>query len=259
MLTLAGAIFLASLLGSMHCVGMCGPLALWATGGGRNRTSVVSYHLGRLTTYLSAGLVAGVLGSAVTIGGDAAGLQSLAAKLAGGVLVFVGMLRLFALVPFFQRRRSLADKPSRVAGWLHQAKPLLADLSPAAKAYFGGVLTTWLPCGWLYLFVLMAAGTGSATTAIVVMAAFWVGTLPALTAVLVGAHMVVPRLKSFVPLAAGVLLIVTGLYTATGRASADLSSMATPQPLSSEAELTSLVDLAGQPLPCCDPGQDASP
>ena len=87
MLTLAGAIFLASLLGSMHCVGMCGPLALWATGGGRSRTSVVAYHLGRLTTYLSAGLAAGVLGTALTIGGNAAGLQSLAATLAGGLLV----------------------------------------------------------------------------------------------------------------------------------------------------------------------------
>ncbi len=197
--------------------------------------------------------------AALTIGGDAAGLQSLAAKLAGGVLVFVGLLRLFALIPFFQRKRSLSDEPSRVAGWLHQAKPWMADFGPAAKAYFGGVLTTWLPCGWLYLFVLMAAGTGSTATALVVMAAFWVGTLPALTSVLLGAHLVVPRFRSLVPVVAGVLLIVAGLYTATGRASANLSSMTAPKQLNSETELTSLVDLAGKPLPCCDTAADPAP
>lgn len=251
MLTLAMAILIASLLGSMHCVGMCGPLALWATGGGEKKSSMIAYHLGRLTTYLSAGLIAGVLGSALTIGGDIAGLQSLAAKLAGGVLIFVGLLRLFQMVPFFQRPAQAAE-PSWIAGLLHRVRPLVAGFGPGGRAYFGGVLTTWLPCGWLYLFVLVAAGTGSVIPAMVVMSSFWVGTLPALTAVILGARTLMPRFKSVVPFAAGVLLIVAGLYTATGRAAADLSSMVPPKEGIVVENSSSLVGLAEHPLPCCE-------
>ncbi len=252
MTTLAIAVLIASLLGSMHCVGMCGPLALWATGGGSRKTSLVAYHLGRLTTYLSAGLAAGVLGSAITIGGDVAGLQSLAARIVGGLLIFFGLLRLFQLIPFFQSKSVAPAKPSRIAGLLHQAKPLIATRGPGSRAYFGGLLTTWLPCGWLYLFVLVAAGTGGVFPALGVMTAFWVGTLPALTGLVLGARSLMPRMRAGVPVAAGVLLIVTGLYTATGRASVDLSSMLPPQPLMTRSGELSIVNLTDHPLPCCD-------
>ncbi len=253
MLTLASAILIASLLGSMHCVGMCGPLAVWATAGGSRKSSMVAYHLGRLTTYLSAGLAAGVLGSLVAITGDIAGWQSLAARAAGGLLIFFGILRLMRLIPSLQRPATAPLAPSKIAGWLQRAKPLLADRQPAARAYFGGVLTTWLPCGWLYLFVLIAAGTGGVVTALVVMAAFWLGTLPALTAVVLGARALVPRLKNFnlVPVTAGVLLIFVGLYTATGRAAADLSTMLPPRQIPGEPTVGSLLNQTDQPLPCC--------
>ncbi len=108
MLTLAMAVLLASLVGSLHCVGMCGPFALWATQGGRSHVTIASYHLGRLTTYLSAGLAAGLLGSAVAIGGDLAGLQSFAAKLAGGLLIFLGLSRLLLLLPVFRPPAAVA-------------------------------------------------------------------------------------------------------------------------------------------------------
>jgi sulfite exporter TauE/SafE len=117
-------------------------------------------------------------------------------------------------------------------------------------AYFGGLLTTWLPCGWLYLFVLVAAGTGGVVSALVVMAAFWVGTLPALTALVVGARSLSPRLRFALPFLASLLLILTGLYTATGRASADLSSIMPPA-IDPQVNATSLIGLAEEPLPCC--------
>jgi sulfite exporter TauE/SafE len=254
MLTLAMAVLIASLLGSLHCVGMCGPFALWATHGGSSRGTVASYHLGRLTTYLSAGLVAGVLGTAVAIGGSVAGFQSFAAQLAGGFLVFAGLLRLLSLLPIFRSKQAAVTKPSRIAALLQQAKPLIASRGPHARAYFGGLLTTWLPCGWLYLFVLVAAGTGDVVLALIVMTAFWIGTLPALTAVVIGAHSLIPKFRSVLPIATGVLLIATGLYTATGRASADLSGMRlnTAQ-LGSPGDPDALIGLVDEPLPCCEP------
>ena len=163
MITLALAVLIASFLGSLHCVGMCGPFALWATHGGSARVSLAAYHVGRLTTYLSAGLAAGVLGSMLEIGGEVAGYQSLAAKVAGGLLIFFGIARLLLLLPWFGGKPAAAtveSKPSLVATLLQRLKPVIAGRGPLARAYFVGFLTTWLPCGWLYLFVLIAAGTG---------------------------------------------------------------------------------------------------
>jgi sulfite exporter TauE/SafE len=246
------AVLVASLLGSLHCVGMCGPLALWATGGGMRHRAVVAYHLGRLTTYWSAGLAAGVLGSAVSIGGELAGYQSLAAKVAGFLLVIVGVVRLASLHPMFRPAATAgSSSPSRLTALLHAAKPMIAGRGPAARAYLGGLLTTWLPCGWLYLFVLVAAGTGNIASALLVMTAFWLGTLPALTTLVFGARTLIPRFRTALPIAASVLLIVTGLYTATGRAAADLSSMVAPQDLVDDPSPTSLVPLKDEPLPCC--------
>jgi sulfite exporter TauE/SafE len=263
MVALGIAVLVASLMGSLHCVGMCGPLALWATGGGQHRGTITAYHVGRLSTYLLAGLLAGLLGSAVNMGGDMAGYQMTAAKLAGGLLVMVGVHRLLSLHPRW-RFAAGGENPSRVAALLQKAKPLLVNSGPRGKAYLGGLLTTWLPCGWLYLFVLFAAGTGGIATALTVMTAFWVGTLPALTAVWFGARNIVPKLGTSLPLIAGLLLIITGLYTATGRAAADLSQMlpppmaAQPSLLDQGIEVTSLTDLVDQPLPCCEAATQAS-
>ena len=69
MITYLGAIVVASLLGSAHCVGMCGPMVLIATGIKEARSSKserlfrsLGYHFGRLGTYLILGLAAGLLG-----------------------------------------------------------------------------------------------------------------------------------------------------------------------------------------------------
>lgn len=254
MFALGMAVVVASLLGSLHCVGMCGPLAIWATSEGTKPVTLVSYHLGRLTTYLSAGLMAGLLGSALTIGGDFAGLQSLAAMIAGGILVLVGLIRMARMLPAFRRPvvgvPIPIPKPSRIAGWLHHAKPLLASRGPLGRSYLAGLFTTWLPCGWLYLFVLIAAGTGSVISALAVMLAFWIGTLPALTGLVLGAGSLMKRSTTIMPIAASLLLIATGLYTATGRASADLTSIVSPM-TSNVQDPTSLISLQNEPLPCC--------
>ena len=250
MFALGMAVAVASLLGSLHCVGMCGPLAIWATSEGTKPVTLVSYHLGRLTTYLSAGLMAGLLGSALTIGGDVAGLQSLAAMIAGGILILIGIVRIARMLPMFQRKAVGLPKPSRIAGWLHHAKPLLASRGPLGRSYLAGLFTTWLPCGWLYLFVLIAAGTGGVLSALAVMLAFWIGTLPALTGLVLGAGSLMKRSTTVMPIAASLLLIATGLYTATGRASADLTSIVPPNTANLHGP-ASLISLPDEPLPCC--------
>ncbi len=255
---LISAVASASLLGSMHCVGMCGPLAIWASGAGDSapkRTIAVAtflYHIGRLITYLIAGLIAGGIGSAVEIGGQWLGYQVMAARLVGGIMIVIGVVRLYQLVrPSPQA--NLPVKSSTISGLLVKARPMLFRLPIPARGLFTGMLTTLLPCGWLYLFALIAAGTGSMLMGPVVMFAFWIGTVPALTGLIAGTRLLSQPLGLLVPTAAAVLLIITGGFTASGRGFAGLTSLESLAPTRSGT--AALVDQANSAddatLPCC--------
>jgi len=219
----------ASLLGSLHCVGMCGPLAIMASQAGsgvRKRAvaiSTVMYHLGRWTTYCMAGAFAGSVGSLINLSGQWLGWQVAAARIAGLLMVGVGLNRLWQLM----RRRVSPDgiPSSRIAGFLAQLKPFLSRRSPPARSFGIGFLTTFLPCGWLYLFALAASGTGSAVMGILVMSAFWLGTIPALTSLVAGTGWLSKRTSHLVPIGTALLLIMTGCFTATGRGFAELTSI----------------------------------
>lgn len=302
MLPLLTAVFVASLMGSMHCIGMCGPLALWASGAGRvqdggGRKSVflpmVAYHFGRFTTYGTAGLLAGLFGAAVTAGGQWLGMQSLAARLVGAMMIAFAIIRLakWTFPQWWQPNmgeitQGTAGGAITVSGgapsggplwsqwvsrWVALQRPWIARLPLFFRGYAAGALTTLLPCGWLYLFVLVAMGSGGIIPSMVVMGAFWLGTLPALTILIVGAIRFAPGLRSWLPLAGSLLLLVTGFYTATGRAEADLrplsrrvAAMATEETSTNDTEsvggvIQAMNELVKEPLPCCiDRDQDRS-
>ncbi|TWU10113.1 sulfite exporter TauE/SafE family protein [Allorhodopirellula heiligendammensis] len=231
MLVLVTAVVTASLLGSMHCVGMCGPLAIWASGAGESASrrrivwSTSLYHFGRLTTYVIAGLIAGGIGSLVDIGGQTFGFQLAAARVVGMLMVLIGAWRLMGLAWAMRGAGRMASAPSRVGGLLVKLRPYVFQLPASARALAVGMLTTLLPCGWLYLFALIAAGTGSVLMGGVTMAAFWVGTVPALTALIAGTQTLSREFVKVVPVVTAILLIVAGGFTATGRGFAGLNSM----------------------------------
>jgi len=263
------AVVTASLLGSMHCVGMCGPLAIWASGAGEraSRTQIVVstslYHVGRLITYTIAGLIAGGIGSLVDVGGQTLGFQLAAARIVGSLMVVIGVWKLGTM--WFANRITVTSgpKPSRVGGLLVKLRPYIFNLPPSGRAISVGMLTTLLPCGWLYLFALVAAGTGSVLMGGVTMAAFWVGTVPALTALIAGTQTLSREFVRIVPTVTAILLIVTGGITASGRGFAELSSLSdiraevaidvpddnsssTSNPVSDQIDA-----LIKTPLPCC--------
>ncbi len=214
--TLAG-IVVAALAGSLHCVGMCGPFAAVASGGSAltgARAAVVqaAYALGRLLTYLALGALAGWSGQALDVAGEnVLGVSRVAAVVAAVFMVLAGLDGLATALrgrPLW--RRSVG--PHRLASIVGRAVRATATWPPAARAFAIGLATTWLPCGWLYAFAALAAGTAHPLQGMAVMAAFWVGTVPALVAVGTGAQVAGARLRRHAPVLLSLALLILGAW-----------------------------------------------
>jgi len=216
------AVFLASLLGSLHCAGMCGAFVAFAVGAGREdaRTtarSMTAYHLGRLTTYVALGVAAGALGAAIDLGGEFVGVRRVAAFGAGVLMVGFGVILLLRASGVRLPRAPLPPGVQRVVGAGHR---FAATKGPLARATLVGLFTTLLPCGWLYAFAITAAGTADPLIGGGVMAAFWLGTVPILTGVGAGTRALLGPLGARAPTLTAIALIGVGIFTAAGRLSA---------------------------------------
>jgi sulfite exporter TauE/SafE len=190
------------------------------------------YHFGRLLTYALAGLIAGAAGQLVDLGGEALGVQLVAARIVGTLMIVIGGVRLYQLVLQRKQFRQVESTPqaSLITRTLVRLRPLIFRLPTAARGLVTGLLTPLLPCGWLYLFALVAAGTGSILTGPIVMIAFWLGTVPALVALVAGTQFLSVRFRKAIPVGAAVLLVLAGGYTVVGRGFAGLTSLADIRP-----------------------------
>lgn len=249
------AILAASLLGSLHCAGMCGAFVAFAVGDpAAPRRGMVhgAYHGGRLATYALLGLAAGGLGAALDLGGAWVGLPRAAALLAGAVMVAFGavtLLRLFGFrlgalrLPGFLQSLALAGQ-CRVMGY-----------GPLTRAAAVGLLTTLLPCGWLWTFVATAAGAGSAVRGLLVMAVFWAGTLPVMVTLGVGVRHLTARLGAKLPVVTASLILAVGLYTLATRMGKEAAVAAMPR----TATVQQATQAAEEAPPCCrNKAQEAS-
>lgn len=217
---LLATVFLASLIGSLHCVGMCGPFVAFYSGsdgsaGARRLLSHAAYSGGRLATYAVFGLAAGTVGAALDVAGSLAGFQRVAAVLAGATMILWGVLALLQIrgVRIFKH----GSGNGRLARFFRRGFSLVSDKPPLVRAAVVGLLSGFLPCGWLWAFVVTAAGTGSAFAGASVMTAFWAGTVPALLAVGFGTQLASAPLRRHVPAVTAVLLVALGLFAILGR------------------------------------------
>ncbi len=223
MIPLVVSVFLASVLGSLHCAGMCGAFVAFAvtptSDGARapaRATLHAAYHGGRLVTYAMLGALAGLLGSMVDLGGSLVGAQRVAGALAAATVATFGV---------FWMLRALGVKIGRVRPPMVMQRLLGAghrramNLPPITRAAAIGLLTTLLPCGWLYAFVATAAGTADPIVAVVVMTAFWAGTLPTLVAVGVSARAIAGPIGRATPVLMPALVTVVALGTIVWRSS----------------------------------------
>jgi len=216
MIPLVGSVLLASLLGSPHCAGMCGGfVAFYAGGDGRGRIRPhLAYNGGRLISYVTLGAIAGALGAGVDHMGALAGLGRVAGILAGVVMVVWGAAALLAEAGIAIR---LPAAPEGLRRPLTAALKSVHARPAPVRALVMGLVTTLLPCGWLYAFVAVAGGTAHPLAGALVMAVFWMGTLPVMAGLGLTAQRAFGPLRRRLPVFTATLLVVFGLLTVAGR------------------------------------------
>ncbi len=228
-LTLLGSLFLFGLAGSLHCVGMCGPILLGFAGAfersdGTGRPASLAgafcaYHLGRLWTYALLGTLVGIGGAGLRHGATSLGWQRPLGLVLGLTVVATG-LGLTGIVPRARIER-LVGAPAEGCGLSRlQAtaafRRLIARPTLLSRFLLGATMGL-LPCGLVYAMLLAVASLGSPLEAGFAMLVFGAGTLPALSAVILAGRAIPGWFRTHGTRVAAVLLILSGLWM-VGRA-----------------------------------------
>lgn len=211
--------------GFTHCLGMCGPFVIsqvqtrleaipLASMSELKRLSggaLVPYHLGRGTTYVALGAV-GALATRQLAEIDALHWVA-AALLAFAAVFFIGyaVRGLGIVLPGMQGLDAGGGEGTLARAWGRTVKPLFARPT-GLRGYALGLALGFLPCGLLYGALAAAAAGGEWLTAAFAMAAFWLGTTPALLGLGFAGGAILGRWPDFARQAAPVLLLVNGAF-----------------------------------------------
>lgn len=198
-------------LGSFHCIGMCGPIALalpvHTQSPFRKYASIALYNTGRAGTYAFLGLIFGFLGSQFRIWG----LQQVI-SIAAGVMILLFLLSRFSL-------SSGIGWVSKINIWVqHALSRVLQSPKRLGSFFYIGLLNGLLPCGLVYVAIAAAIATTDVLAGSLLMFFFGLGTFPVMAGLMIFGHMmssaVRQRINRAVPYLVGVmaiLLILRGL------------------------------------------------
>lgn len=204
--------FSLGLISSLHCIGMCGPLALslpvQGLSASRRFVAIAGYHIGRIGTYAVLGLVSGLVGKRIYIAGWQHGLSILSGILILLTLIMGRVMRRTG-TPFF-----LKAFYSRMQTWT-----LRWWRSASGWRFVGiGSVNGLLPCGMVYIAMAGALGLPNAWAGMSLMICFGAGTLPALLLLHFSRRMMAAswrmqlrRLAPFLVAGMATLLILRGL------------------------------------------------
>jgi len=218
--------FLAPLLigfvGSLHCLGMCGPLVLAYSlhmGHGEEQGAAgmpapwkkgifhhLAFHFGRILTYGFLGALAASLTHIAGVNQLFSGLRS-SITLGGGILLVLFGLLLLRVLPF-----SLFTLPSFGPGsWMGRVFSRLLGTPTAASKILLGLATGFLPCMLSWAMVVKAATTQNVLSGFLTMVLFGIGTVPALFLLGLSASFLSLKVRFFGERVAALSVMVMGL------------------------------------------------
>ncbi|WP_299781765.1 sulfite exporter TauE/SafE family protein [uncultured Formosa sp.] len=205
--------FIFGLLGSFHCVGMCGPIAFMLPVDRSNSLKKISqiftYHFGRLLAYSIIGLVFGFLGKGLYV----FGLQQKLSIVIGVLLIIVVLLpyKTFSKYNFSKPIFKIISKVKKGMGVALQKKTADTFLTI-------GFLNGFLPCGLVYMAVLSSIATAHPLQGSLYMFLFGLGTIPLMTTAIYFGNMLSSlakkRIQKLIPvfvIIIGILFIIRGL------------------------------------------------
>lgn len=201
------------LISSLHCIGMCGPIAMMLPVDRNNPAKkviqIMIYHLGRLTAYASLGLVFGILGKGFYM----AGIQQQLSIVVGVLMITIAIVpeKLFMKYNFSKPVYKIISKVKSSLGNQFKRK------SPDAL-FTIGLLNGFLPCGLVYAALFGAIAMQNVTLGVSYMLLYGLGTIPMMSAVVFISNILsVPlrsKLQKIIPVVAvfiGILFIIRGL------------------------------------------------
>ena len=167
---------ITGLIGSLHCLGMCGPIALMLPQGSRSPVAFlfnrILYNLGRIVTYSFLGAICGMLGRLIAM----AGFQQI-------LSIAIGILILLAILLPSKFAKYISPKPIiALTGKMKRVWSGLLNSHSVWSLFIIGLLNGFLPCGLLYVALAAAATTGTMLRGVAYMALFGLGTFPLMLA-----------------------------------------------------------------------------
>jgi uncharacterized protein len=212
------ALFVLGLLGTAHCLGMCGPLVLALPTAAGGAVAHGLYHLGRIASYAALSAALGLLGAAAGAGagsmpgaplGTVARLQLGLSLLAVALLLAMGLARLGLVhAPTWLRGPS----PTRLPGFARMQQGALGGGRLGMLPL--GLLLGLLPCGQSYAAFAAALPSGGAGRGALLGIAFGLGTLPGLLLLGTAAGRLARRHERLLELGSGLLLLGMALNMA---------------------------------------------
>lgn len=204
--------FILGLLGSFHCIGMCGPIAFMLPIDRQHKFKGISqtliYHLGRIFSYATIGAIFGLLGKGFYFFGMQQQLS-----------IAVGLLMIsVVLLPDFFRKYSITKPLFRFTSKVKSSLGASMKRKDNPTFFTIGFLNGLLPCGLVYMAVFGALASSNILNGIIYMSLFGLGTIPLMTAVVFLGNYTqkinkqkIQKVIPFIVIVIGVVFVLRGL------------------------------------------------
>ena len=194
------------LMGSFHCAGMCGPIAIALPLHGNTVSQKIFggtlYNVGRTITYGIMGAIFGFLGQGV----EMLGFQQKISVVMGALMI------ISVLFPALFKNQYRMDKSwFSFVGKLKKSIGKLFSIRSFSSLFFIGLLNGLLPCGLVYMAIAGAIGTGNVTQGSLYMILFGLGTIPMLLTISLAGNIMSQAIRRKINKLIPVLVVVVGL------------------------------------------------
>ena len=205
--------FIFGLISSLHCIGMCGPIAMMLpverNNSAKKVTQILTYHMGRLTAYAMIGFLFGLLGKGLFL----AGIQQ-------ELSLFIGiMMILIIAIPERTFAKYNFSKPLyRIISYVKMALGSQFKKRSYSSLFTIGLLNGFLPCGLVYVALFGAIAMQSVSLGTFYMILFGLGTVPMMSSVVyvnsflsISFRSKIQKAIPYVAILIGILFIFRGL------------------------------------------------